>query len=193
MAFLNAPTLASGTAKLQFDGSSFPVQHPFHPDMTQVKFTTLTGLVSIHESWSGSTAFGTVNRQALIPSIALRYLLWFVVSDLLWRLCRNVERGEVFSDRNLKLLRWLGAAIMVTGILHSLVQTWADRRLGQFVLENMTFEGLKVLSLAGSFWNAVLNALFLTLNSIVTGLLIFVVSEVFRQGLALKQESELTV
>jgi hypothetical protein len=106
---------------------------------------------------------------------------------LLRRLCRNVERGDVFSTTNVVLLRKLGWVIVVFYVGASLLEFWRNERVAAYVAHHTaaihvaptTFEHL-FLSLA-------------PIAGLVLGLLTLVLAEVFRYGLTLKDEADLTV
>lgn len=185
------PMPGYATADVRFEPSGVKISQDAHPATAEFRLSSLSGTVHASEGRAGNADFERFNRQTLFPSLFFTYLLWLAVSDLLWRLSRNVERGEVFVDANLKLLRWLGLAVMVSSPLLWIARGWEKLRLQEFVLEHVRFEGLH---LAASDTGMTTLLLYSPFNmSVLTGLLIFVVAEVFRQGLALKQEADLTV
>lgn len=186
------PMPGYASADIRFEPSGLKITQDAHPATAEFRLSSLTGNVRASEGRAGNADFERFNRRILLPSLLLTYLLWFAVSDLLWRLCRNIERGEVFTDANLKLLRWLGIAVIVSSYLLAAVRGWENLRVQQFVLQHVRFEGLTLAPAEGGIHHLLLS-LPLFNTSILTGLLIFVVAEVFRQGLALKQEADLTV
>jgi len=118
--------------------------------------------------------------------------------DLLRRLFRNVQAGQSFTESNIRLVHRIGIAVIVFAILSSVFVAFHDyaiisylqqHGLGQgletgFVHPNSNFnlgDGSGQLEVSFN-WGAVL-----------TGLLILALGEVFRQGLALKTEADLTV
>jgi hypothetical protein len=112
---------------------------------------------------------------------------FYVCIDLLWRLCRNVEQGEVFSESNTRYVRNLGFAILVYQAVACAAGFWYARLIDGFLQHRIVAEGVKLKLHWGS------GVFPLDVSLIVTGLLLLVLGEVFRQGLALKKENELTV
>jgi hypothetical protein len=112
---------------------------------------------------------------------------FYVCLDLLWRLCRNVERGEVFSESNTRHVRNLGLVILIYQAVACAAGYWYARMVDGFLLQRVVAEGVKLKL----HWGSKVFPMDTTL--IVTGLLLLTLSEVFRQGLALKKENELTV
>lgn len=109
-----------------------------------------------------------------------------VVCDLLRRLCRNVERGEVFCAANLKLMRTLGAVMMASSILFTISVGWRDYQVATYVSRHTNLQPQSPFAP-----HALLTHL--DFGSLLIGLVVLVLTEVFRQGLALKRESDLTV
>ena len=95
----------------------------------------------------------------------------------------SVERQEVFSPSNIRNVRTIGILLVVSAFLRSLASSWLAVRMAGIVTPFLA--GGKVTlesSTEGGF-----------LRGLATGLLILVLAEVFRQGLTLKEESDLTI
>lgn len=187
------PSNVHTSAAVSFWPNGFSVQQDIHPAAAELRLASLTGAVGINEKLAGSEAMAALNRETLLPSLLLTYLIAAVVCDILWRLCGNVERGSVFTETNLKLVRWLGILLALGTPLSAFVQHWTDYRLNVFALQHLSFGGLTPLPAEFHGFETLLLTFLNHLSALITGLLILVLAEVFRQGLALKQEADLTV
>jgi hypothetical protein len=127
----------------------------------------------------------------LVPSLVLM-LFSFGLFHVIWRVCCNVENGDVFSLTNVELIRNMGILLIGYSLTSFLVGLWMRSRAMQYVRENFGFNGLEFQP---SSSDLELSTSFLRLGSspLVIGLLVLCLAEVFRQGLKLKQEAELTV
>ena len=127
-------------------------------------------------------------RAALLPELIFGAVASYFFLRLLRRLCHRIENGEVLSDANLRAVRHIGFYYLLFGLAYGALKFWADFKLGVYLVEHTTFSGIKA-TLATYDW---LEFSFF-INDAFTGLLILLLSEAFRQGLALKQENDLTV
>lgn len=118
---------------------------------------------------------------------AVDYLFLILLFDLLWQLCGNVERGDVFSLRNIRLLRYLGLALLGFQGVSLAAGGFYAHLVGEFMRQHVVAEGIRL----NSSW--VINLFSINQGLIVTGVLVLLLAEVFRQGFALKTENELTV
>lgn len=118
---------------------------------------------------------------------AVDYLFLILLFDLLWQLCGNVERGEVFTERNIRLIRYLGLAILGFQAVSLVAGGFYARMASEFIRQHVVAEGIRM----NSSW--VINLVSINQGLIITGVLVLLLAEVFRQGLALKMENELTV
>jgi hypothetical protein len=164
-----------------------------------VSFNNLHGTVSFRNP--GDEAL-TLIRWHTLPFF-LGYLGFAtVLFDLLRRLFRNVERGEVFTERSVHLVHLIGIAILVFTLLSAAATTWHNHAIRTYVERHAEAQGIEIQGIKMVFTTP--DASFITVNSrrygfhfswegILTGLLVLSLGEVFRQGLALKEENDLTV
>lgn len=136
-------------------------------------------------------------RWAIIPSmIALLGYGWFVCGALR-KLCSNLHRGEVFSENNLRLVRRVGIIMIGYSLIGGLLTVWSNHAMGGYLGQRVAVTGLKM---AAQFPGG-LGALRFNLqpgflqetDCLIIGCVVLVLAQAFRQGLALKTESELTV
>jgi hypothetical protein len=138
-------------------------------------------------SRSADAEIASLSRWHIFLRLVVDLAFCFEVLDLLWRLCRNVEKGEVFSESNTRYVRNLGLVILVYQAIACAAGFWYARMIDGFLQQRVVAEGVKLKL----HWGAEVFPMDPTL--IVTGLLLLMLGEVFRQGLALKKENELTV
>jgi hypothetical protein len=179
--------------KIAFSGDHGPVRVLRDGGESGLTVGALTGELTLRDAKDAGSEFTSLLRWNTILEMTLRAAICLLIFELLYQLCRNVEKGFVFTDRNLKLVRWLGCALTLSGFAVQAATTWTDTRTRIFIEQHFTFTTLTPLSY-GFDGNALLFT-FLNMNFtlLFAGLLVLALAEVFRHGLNLKQEAELTV
>jgi len=121
--------------------------------------------------------------------LALLYTVFFaVLFDLLRRLFRNVQKGDSFTRETSRLVRIVGFALLAFSLVSAAVETLFSMAVLDYLHAHLTGPGL--------IWvEAPKNSITASLDSSVffAGLLVLALSEVFRQGLKLKTDNELTI
>jgi hypothetical protein len=136
----------------------------------------------------GADGVLTLVKRKFVPLGLVDCLFLAVLFDLLRRLFRNVERGDSFTEPNIRLVQIVGVSLMVFALASGALDFWASREIARYFVEHVTVPG-GTLHVAPPEARAGL-----TLDSaFFAGLLVLALAEVFRQGLALKRENELTV
>jgi hypothetical protein len=102
--------------------------------------------------------------------------------ELFRRMLRSVERHEVFAASNIRDVRTIGILLVGSSILKAFTAAWLAMRMAAIVTPYLA--GGKVTLESSSNGG---------LPGLATGLMILVLAEVFRQGLTLKEESDLTI
>ena len=128
------------------------------------------------------------NVFPVLLSIGFAYFLF----GKLRAICLNLERGEVFIDANFRLIRGIGWLLVWLNLAFLPAAIWADWTMTDYLATHVSLPagflpdgtGSLAFETAGEFPN---------LASLVTGLVVLMLSEAFRQGLALKAENDLTV
>jgi hypothetical protein len=171
-----------------------------HVDSTQVVVAELRNLRAELAFQPSDKEGVALERWTVLPTWAVLMAFSLLLCHLLWRLCSNVERGEIFTTTNLKLVRGMGTALIGYTIVSSLAVTWINHRVARYASEHLSFGDLKLAptleatSGVGRFFDAArAYILHFDVSLLVTGLLVLALAEVFRQGLELRQETELTV
>jgi Protein of unknown function (DUF2975) len=151
-----------------------------------VALSNVRGTISVNSS-SADAELASLSRWRFFLVELVNLIFPFGVIDLLWRLCRNAERGDVFTESNTQHVRNLGLVILVYQVVACAASYWYVRMVDGFLSQRVVADGVKL----NLHWE--LNFSPFDPNLIATGLLLLALSEVFRQGLALKKENELTV
>ncbi len=135
-------------------------------------------------------------RWTIFPSIAVLISFAWVFFGSLRNMCANIEQGEVFSDKNLRLVRGIGIALIAYSLASLVVGIWASHVMNGYLNQHVTMKGLSA-ALSMRPGTGALSFLMpsgmLVEVSLVAGCLVLVVAEAFRQGLDLKTENDLTV
>jgi Protein of unknown function (DUF2975) len=146
----------------------------------------------------------TVNRAAgavrLLNAYGLPVLLVYAVFfaalfELLRRLFRNVGRGESFSPQSVRLVQVVGGSLIVFAFVTAVAESWFAYAMYDYLEQytQFTISGTPVqlppadrppwLGYESPFGSA----------ELLAGLLVLALAEVFRQGLALQRDNELTI
>jgi hypothetical protein len=144
-------------------------------------------------------ALASALRWSTLPSIVVLAVFGWLFFGALKALCASIEQGSVFSEENLRLVRGIGWIIIGSSVVGLAVGFGACQVMGGYLAEHVTVAGIKTgLAFPGGA-GAVRFVLdggqipFTGVGGLVTGCLVLMLSEAFKQGLALKTESELTV
>jgi hypothetical protein len=131
-----------------------------------------------------------------LPLVLLRIVFFLVVFELLRRLFRNVGRGESFTQPTLRLVQILGVSLLVYSLVSAFAEAWFVHAMYSYVVQNalITISGSPVhLPQSHNLRISTGNDFPFGTPIFFSGLLVLALSEVFRQGLALKHENDLTV
>jgi hypothetical protein len=133
-----------------------------------------------------------------LPVILLNAAFLFVLCELLRRQFRNVERGETFSEPNIRLVRKIGVTILAFALLSGVAQCWYNYEITTYLQPYVTVQGIHMVLVAPTGPSAITFSFghfdfHIGLGRLLFGLLVLSLGEVFRQGLALKEETALTI
>ncbi|HEY5079457.1 MAG TPA: DUF2975 domain-containing protein [Opitutaceae bacterium] len=104
------------------------------------------------------------------------------VLELFRRMLKSVEIGEVFTLSNIQNVRKVGILLVASCILKAVAAAWLVVRMSALVGPHMAGGRYSLESSSEG-----------GLPGLATGLMILALAEVFRQGLKLKEESDLTI
>lgn len=146
----------------------------------------------------------TVDKPAGVVELLKRYglplLLVYAVFftalfELLRRLFRNVGRGQSFTLQSVRLVQIIGASLVVFALLSALGESWFVPALYAYLVEHteIAISGtpVRLPPAASPPWLG--HGFPLGSTAFFCGLLVLALAEVFRQGLALQRDNELTV
>jgi len=128
-----------------------------------------------------------------LPLWLVHILFLTALFELLRRLFRNVGRGESFSPGTVRLVQGIAGLLIAS----SFILAFAQGIFGQAVITYLgqhaviTVSGTSVRLPASIFTRH--RFFFFDTAMFCYGLLVLALSEVFRQGIALKKENELTI
>jgi hypothetical protein len=135
--------------------------------------------------------FELLKRYGL-PVLLLKGAFYAALFELLRRLFRNVERGETFSRDTIVLVQGVGGLLIVFSFVFSFATDAFVHAVYAYLAQHaqVAVSGAPIRLPAahgGVHFGVSLDSLFFS------GLLVLALSEVFRQGLALRKENELTI
>lgn len=136
----------------------------------------------------------TLLKQYGLPLILIKILFLTALFELLRRLFRNVGRGDSFTPQSVRLVQSIGVSLIVFWLVSSLAAGWFAYAAYDYISQHtqIAVSGTPVqLPPAGAHgWFGEIHIFDWVFFS---GLLVLALAEVFRQGLALKRDNELTV
>jgi hypothetical protein len=136
---------------------------------------------------SKNPALASAVRWTVLPAMLIFVVAAWVTLTSLQCVCAGIGRGEVFSERNLRKVRTVGLTLIAYSLAQMLAGLWSASVMHGFLTEHVTLAGFHAApGIVGMLMPSGFGAL-------VTGCLVLVVSEAFRQGLALKTDNELTI
>jgi hypothetical protein len=131
-----------------------------------------------------------------LPVFLIHALFLAVLFDLLRRLFGNVGRGESFTPQSVRLVQIVGGTLIVFSVISTLVKNWVANVIVRFLMQHtaitvsqapVRLPQISAHHIYLGHWLPFGDGVFWS------GLLVLALAEVFRQGLALKREHDLTV
>jgi Protein of unknown function (DUF2975) len=155
--------------------------------------TALRGNVSLSSERAGGLV--EVLKHWGLPMVLLNMVFFAVLFDLLRRLFRNVGRGDSFTLQSVRLVQTLGGWLILFSLASAFAEHWFSEAAFGYLAQHTT------ISISGTTLHLpmprgrILPHVGFPFGSPIffSGLLVLALSEVFRQGLALKSENDLTV
>jgi len=159
----------------------------FTPDRSTYELTSRAWGEGVIESAQGSAVFENPGPGLFVGSAAAGIVIFivpaFVVLLLLRRIFGTMAGGTPFVRENILRIRWIGWLMIIFGVLSQVVR-WG---LVLFVHGNVAATGLDVsLQIDQSLVQPDMTMVFM-------GLVVLALAEVFRHGVQLQTDSDLTV
>ncbi len=126
-------------------------------------------------------------RWTLLPPFLGMVIASLVTLRLLRDLCARVAKGEVLTEENLRSVRNIGFLYVGFSLFEFIAHACSIYFVGGYLARNATLSGISAK------FDSSLSVLSPIPDGLIEGLLILVLAEAFRQGLALKKEADLTV
>ena len=133
-------------------------------------------------------------HRAIIPSMAVIIFFSYMLATAFRDLCANIEVGEVFIEKNLRLIRGIGVKLIAYSLANLVLGIWASAVMGSYLRDHVVLKaGLNFSKSAGAVQFELPQYLLSIPGGLLAGCLVLVLSQAFRQGLRLKAENDLTV
>ena len=129
-----------------------------------------------------------------LPLLLIYTVFFTALFELLRRLFRNVGRGESFTPQSVRLVQVVGGALIIFSLISAVGESWFAHAMDAYLTEHTQFaiSGTSVRLPPAENTQLVARLPFGS-PVFLSGLLVLALAEVFRQGLALQRESDLTV
>ena len=129
-----------------------------------------------------------------LPLLLIHAVFFTALFELLRRLFRNVGRGDSFTAQSVRLVQIVGGALVVFSLISAVGESWFGHAMYAYLTEHtqIVISGTSVLLPPAENTQLLVRFPFGS-PVFLSGLLVLALAEVFRQGLALQRESDLTV
>ena len=101
----------------------------------------LRGTVKVDLLSDDPMLLSAVCWSAIPGMLVVTAFLWLLFGSLR-RVCANIEHGEVFSERNLLLVRRIGWIFIANSILGFAVALWAGHLMGGYLGQHVALTGI---------------------------------------------------
>jgi len=117
-----------------------------------------------------------LSGSAFVITLVVCFILWVVTQ--LREVFRSLSRGRPFIAENSRRIRWVGLAIIIGELVRAVMVFY----FSFYASQHFTISGLKFVA------SADINGI-----TVVSGLTILVIAEVFREGTRLEEDQSLTI
>lgn len=125
--------------------------------------------------------------QRTILPVGLIYALGgALLFELFRRLFVQVERGDCFTEKTIRLVQTVGGVLILFALADGAINSWITSSLISYLQSHAQSGSGSAVSVSGTTYS-------FGGGSLLPGLLVLALSEVFRQGLALQRENDLTI
>ena len=151
------------------------------------------GVTADVDSLEGSFTFtvtSPADAAAILDPIKWPFIFSFLctggitiaILELLSRMFRKVETGEIFTQTSIRYAQVIGFLFIASSLLKGFSAAWLKHAMASIVMQQVAAGSIKLDSSATG-----------DSSGFITGLVILALAEVFRQGLKLKEENALTI
>jgi len=130
-----------------------------------------------------------------LPLLLIYAVFFTALFELLRRLFRNVGRGKSFTPQSVRLVQIIGASLVVFSLLSAVGESWFVHAMYAYLVEHteIAISGTPVRLPPAESPPWLGHRFPFGSTAFFSGLLVLALAEVFRQGLALQRDNELTV
>jgi len=156
--------------------------------------TALRGSVTLFVEKAGGLI--EVLKHHGLPLVLVNMIFFAILFDLLRRLFRNVGRGDSFTPQTVRLVQYLGGLLILFSLVSAFAENWFSQAVFAYLARHtvVTVSGTPLhLPVPQARIFPHIHGFPFGSSLFFSGLLVLALSEVFRQGLALKNENDLTV
>lgn len=183
-----------GPLTINFGGQPGTVMLRSQGSDSNLTLTALRGSIVVLIAKAGGLL--EVVKHYGLPVVFINTLFLAIVFDLLRRLFRNVGRGDSFTRETVRLVQILGGSLLLFSLVLAIAESWFMQAAYGYLAANATVTisgtALHLPSLHPHMMPHVGGFPFAS-PIFDSGLLVLALAEVFRQGLVLKDEADLTV
>ncbi|HEY4249317.1 MAG TPA: DUF2975 domain-containing protein [Lacunisphaera sp.] len=155
--------------------------------------TSLRGTL-LAQMGEGNEGLVAALHRTVMPAIFVMVVFSYMLVTSLRNLCANIEAGEIFTKDNLRLIRGIGFTLVSYSLANIVIGFWSSAVMGNYLAENAILkDGLGLSKTAGSVHFDLPQYFISNPGGLLVGCLVLMLTEAFRQGLALKTENDLTV
>jgi hypothetical protein len=147
-----------------------------------VVIDALEGSFTFPNSANASEILAPV-KWPCICNILSTGVITIAILELLGRMFRKVEEGEIFTKRSIRHAQMIGFLFLASSLCKGGMAGWLKSAMGAVVLQHVPTGTIYLNTSANGDFGP----------GLVTGLVILALAEVFRQGLVLKEENALTI
>jgi hypothetical protein len=130
-----------------------------------------------------------------LPVLLVYFAFFAVLFELIRRLFRNVGRGESFTTQSVRLVQIVGGSLLAFALVSAIAESWFAYALYGYLVEHtqiaISATPVQLPPAAAPPWLWYKSPF--DSPEFLAGLLVLALAEVFRQGLALQRDSDLTV
>lgn len=196
--FLVDPSLPAGThfgpLEVDFGGQPGSVALSAQDGDSNFTLSAFSGSIVVLVERAGGLI--EVLKHYGLPSLLISAIFFAVLFDLLRRLFRNVGRGDSFTRQSIFLVQVIGVSLIVYSLVSAFAQRWLAHAVLTYLSQNalVTISGTPLhLPAPQTMMTPSIGGFPFGSTVFFCGLLVLALSEVFRQGFALKSENDLTV
>lgn len=151
---------------------------------------------SVNVRLNNAAGLFEVVKHTGLPVALLGVVYFGLLFELLRRLFANVQHGLSFTRQSLRLVQVIGVSLLVFSVVSATAEDWFQYEVFRYLSQHAVLEisGNALHAPAqGDFRMDMGNGFPFGNSLFFTGLMVLALSEVFRQGLKLKSENDLTI